>query len=245
MHRPAPPPLSRRPRRARGSFFAVPPARRLAVLGAAALCPAVLSGCNLFMIAAYLIAGPPSVEPHFEAATRTSLTDEDVVVAVACYVPTDLRGEMGNENLDRDVARAVAQRLTVNKIVVRDPDQVRAWLARNPDWEDGAEIAEAMQVTHVVYIDVSRFTIWEENSADLMRGRMEALVTVWAALEEGDMAEEIYGTEVVTRYPLAVPRSTSSQSPDRFRREFLLRLSEEVGRLFYPHWNGDDMTDAV
>ena len=234
-----------RPPRELPPFFRPPPLRRALILGAAALCPVILSGCNLFMIAAYLISGPPSVEPDFEVATRTSLTDEEVTVSVACYVPIDLRADIGNEALDRDIARFVAQKLTLNKIKVRDPNQVRQWLARNPDWEDPAEIAEAMQTTHVVYIDVSRFSLWEENSATLLRGRADAIVTVYAVEEEGEEAVEIYGREVAAKYPLAVPRDSSVQNPGRFRQEFMLRLSEEIGRLFYPHWNGDDFSDAA
>jgi len=234
-----------RPPRELPPFFRLPPARRLAILCAAALCPIVMSGCNLFMIAAYLIAGPPSVEPDFEVATRTSLTDEDVTVAVACYVPIDLRADMGNENLDRDIARLVTQRLTLNKIKVRDNNQVRQWLARNPDWEEPGEIAEAMQVTHVIYIDVSRFSLWEENSATLLRGRADALVTVYAADEVGGEAVEIYGREVAAKYPLAVPRDSSAQNPGKFRQEFMMRLSEEIGWLFFPHYNGDVMPYAT
>ncbi|WP_171189699.1 hypothetical protein [Alienimonas chondri] len=223
----------------------MPKPRRIAILAAAALCPLVMSGCNLFMIAAYLISGPPSVEPDFEVATRTSLTDEDVTVAVACYVPIDLRADIGNETLDREIARLVTSKLTLNKVKVRDPNAVRQWLARNPDWEEPGQIAEAMQVSHVVYIDISRFSLWEENSATLLRGRADAIVTVHAVEEEGEDAVEIYGKDVAAKYPLAVPRDSSVQNPGRFRQEFMLRLAEEIGRLFYPHWNGDDFSAAT
>jgi hypothetical protein len=241
MHRP---PRERtpldRPSAARHPFFRRPPSRRVIVLAAAALCPIVMSGCNLFMIAAYLIAGPPSVEPDFEVATRTSLTDEDVTIAVACYVPTDLRADLGNEKLDRDLARLVTGRLVLNKMQVREVDAVRRWLDLNPDWDDPGEIAEAMQVTHVILIDVSRFSLWEENSASLMRGRADAIVTVYHAPDGGD-AEEIYNRPVAVKYPLAVPRDSSSQNPGKFRQEFLGHLSERIGWLFYPHYNGDGM----
>ncbi|QDT15836.1 hypothetical protein [Alienimonas californiensis] len=229
----------------RGSFFQLSPLRRFSILCAAALCPVVMSGCNLFMIAAYLIGGPPSVEPDFETATRTSLTDEDVTVAVACYVPIDLRADIGNETLDREVARLVTQKLTLNKIKVREPNAVLQWMARNPDWEEPGEIAEAMQVTHVIYIDISRFSLWEENSATLLRGRADAIVTVHAVEEEGTEAVEIYGKEVAVQYPLAVPRDSSAQNPGRFRQEFMLHLSDKIGWLFYPHYNGDDMSSAT
>ncbi len=234
-----------RPGLLRTAFFRLPPTRRIVVLGAAALCPIVMSGCNLFMIAAYLIGGPPSVEPTFEAATRTSLTDKEVTVAVACYVPVDLRADMGNETLDRDIARYVTSKLTLNKIKVRETGQVRQWLANNPDWEEPSEIAEAMQVSHVIYIDLTRFSLWEENSATLLRGRAEAFVTVYAVEEEGEEAMIIFDQPVSSLYPLAIARDSSVQNPGKFRQEFMMRLSEEIGRLFYPHYNGDDIGSAT
>ena len=238
--------MTRRP--FRPAVKAPRPSGRGRALLAAAVAPVLLTGCNLFMIAAYLISGPPSVEPDYEVATRSSLTDEDVVVAVVCYAPTDLKSDIGNETIDRDLARIVSQKLTLNKIAVRRPDQVYAWMARNPDWEDASEIGDAMEVTHVVYIDLNRFSLYEKNSADLYRGQAEAIVTVTTAgagEDATDEWEDVYNRDVVSRYPLAVPRSASAQGLGSFKKEYLNRLSEDIGRLFYPHWNGDDFNDAA
>ena len=217
--------------------------RAARLLVPAGLCT-LLAGCNMFMVAAYLISGPPGVEPDFEVVTRGSLTEKDTVVAVVCYAPTDVKADIGNEKIDQEIARYVAQKLTVNKIAVRSPDEVWAWLDRNPDWDEIEEIGEAMAVDHVIYIDLTRFSLWEENSHNLYRGRAEAVVSVVEMSPDGG-GEEVYGQEIVSRYPLAVPRSSTSQSYPNFKQEYLLRLSEEIGRLFYPHYNGDDFQDAA
>ena len=240
---PAPtPPRRRRPtgRRLTGRAWT----GRTKVLALAVVCP-LLTGCNVFMIAAYLIAGPPSIEPDYEVATRASLTDEDVVVAVVCFAPDDLKSDIGNETIDRDVAHFVSQKLTVNKIQVRRPDQVAAWTARNPDWTEPSEIGEAMQVTHVVYLDLHKFSLYEENSADLYRGRAEVIVSVTALDEESGEWDDVYNRDVVSRYPLAVARSAGAQGLGAFKKEYLNRLSDDIGRLFFPHWNGDDFDDAA
>ena len=240
MH-PAPAP----PRRyATGKLLRRARSGRAKVLALAVVCP-LLTGCNVFMIAAYLIAGPPSVEPDYEVATRASLTDEDVVVAVVCYAPDDLKSDIGNETIDRDLTYYVAQKLTVNKIAVRTPSQVAAWTARNPDWTEASEIGEAMQATHVVYLDLHKFSLYEENSADLYRGRAEVIVTVTALDEETGEWEDVYNRDVVSRYPLAIARPSTSQGLEAFKKEYMNRLSTDVGRLFFPHWNGDDMGDAA
>jgi hypothetical protein len=46
-------------------------------------------------------------------------------------------------------------------------------------------------------------------------------------------------------WPLAAPRSTSDITYARFRMMFLQYLSERVGRLFYEHYNGDDIGEAT
>lgn len=234
-------------RRRPGLLRRLVPAGRARVLALAVVCP-LLTGCNIFMVAAYLIGGPPSVEPDYEVATRASLTDKDVIVAVVCYAPLDLKSDIGNETIDRDLARYVSQMLTLNKIQVRRPDQVAAWMARNPDWTEASEIGEAMQVTHVLYLDLHKFSLYEENSADLYRGRSEVIVTVTSGGvgdEAGGDWEDVYNRDVVSRYPLAVPRSASAQGLEAFKKEYLTRLSDDIGRLFYPHWNGDDFDDAA
>ena len=57
-------------------------------------------------------------------------------------------------------------------------------------------------------------------------------------------AEKIYTKELTSRFPLEVPRPMSEVSYNLFRQQYLSRLSEEIGRLFYEYANGDDITDV-
>ena len=79
---------------------------------------------------------------------------------------------------------------------------------------------------------------------ELFRGKAEILVSVFK-MQKGDQSEKIYTKELTSLYPLSAPRATSEISYDRFRRQYLGRLSEEVGRLFYEYFNGDDMADVI
>jgi hypothetical protein len=216
---------------------------KVAVLASALALVATLSGClNEIMTIGYLIGGPPSIEPDFEIATKESLTDKDVTVAVVCYAPKALQAEY--EEIHFDVAKYVSLRLTSHHVKVVNPDQVRAWLDRNDDWDKPEDVGAALDVTYVVYIDLNSFSLWEEHSSNLFRGRAEAIVSV-TKMNADKSGDKIYSKEKISKFPLMQPRSTSEVSYETFKREYLSRLSEEIGRLFYEYYNGDDFVDAT
>ena len=57
--------------------------------------------------------------------------------------------------------------------------------------------------------------------------------------------ERIYSKDVMSKYPLRAPQATSDVKYSTFRRLYLTRLSEDIGRLFYEWYNGDDIVDAT
>ncbi len=215
---------------------------RLAVWTGVSLACCGLCGCNYLILAGYLIGGPPSIAPDFETVTNKSMTDPGVVVAVVCYAPPEIKWDF--DSIDEEIAKYVSYRLHQHKIRVINPDRVAAWLDENPEWDAPKEIGEAFHATYVIYIDLQSFNLYEENSAQLYRGRAEAIVSVYQTDEEGQ-GERIYTKELVSKYPLAAPRSTYEVSYTTFKRQYLTRLSEEIGRLFYEHYAGDDIPDAT
>lgn len=202
----------------------------------------VTSGCNYIVLLGYLIGGPPSIEPDYDALTGNSMTDQGIIVAVACFAPKEVMYNFAH--VDRDIARAVGQRLHNHKVVVINPDRVQKWVDENPNWDEPDEIGRAVGATHVVYIDMTSYTLYEENSHELYRGRSEGIVSVYELDEDGD-GEQIYSKELISRYPLAAPRDSSDISREQFHQQYRARLSEEIGRLFYEYYNGDDMSDAT
>jgi hypothetical protein len=217
---------------------------RSAALVLALLVAAVVSssGCNYLILIGYLIGGPPSIQPDFDKLTKESLTDKGVKVAVVCFAPDEVR--LNFIDVDKDIAKYVARRLFQHEIKVVQPDRVQDWLDRHDDWDKPDEVAQATGATHVIFIDVHKYNLFEENSHELYRGQAELLVSVFK-IQKDEQGEKIYTKEITSHYPLTAPRPTSEISYDRFRRQYLSRLSEEVGRLFYEYYNGDDMADVI
>jgi len=212
---------------------------QLGVIGAAV---AAMCGCNYFILAGYLIGGPPSVKPDFDKMTKKSLTDRGVKAVVVCFAPDEIR--LNFQDVDKDIANYVARRLFEHKASVVHPDRVQEWLDKHDDWDKPEEIGEATGATHVIFIDVHKYNLFEENSHELYRGRSEVMVSVFEMQKDGT-AEKIYTKELTSMYPMETARDQSEISYDRFRRAYLSRLSEEIGRLFYEHFNGDDMADVI
>lgn len=208
------------------------------------LLPMAQLGCLKEMLFfGYLIGGPPSIEPDFDTMTKKSMTAKDVSVAVVCYAPLEVKYNFSA--IDSEVAKYVTYRLVEHKIKVVNPDQVRAWLDENKEnWDEPSEIGRALNVKYVVYIDLESFDLYEENSHNLLRGHAEGLVSVFEMGEDGE-GEKVYTKELASKFPTVAPRSSTEIPFTTFKQQYLSRLSQEIGRLFYEHYNGDDIPDAT
>ena len=206
----------------------------------AALTACLLPGCSYALFLGYLIGGPPSIEPEFDAQTNESMTDKDVTVAVVCFAPTDVRYVF--EDVDHELAKYVAFRLHEHKIKVISPDRVKAWMDENPDWDRAEEIGNAFDCTYVIYLDLNKFDLYEEGSATLYRGHAEAIVSVWK-MDEDESSEKVFTAERISRFPKHRPVSTTEETYPNFRARYMSRLSDEIGRLFYEYYIADEIVD--
>lgn len=200
------------------------------------------SGCNYVVLAGYLIGGPPSIEPDFDAMTGNSMTDRNVTAVVVCYAPHKLR--LRYPRVDKELEKYVGSKLAMHHIQVAPPDLVRAWLDENPEWDKADEIGRAFNATYVIHIDLNDYSLYEEHSSTLYRGRADAMVSVYQIDDDG-YGEQIYSKELISQFPLRAPRATTEVSFSNFKQEYMTRLSEEIGRLFYEYYNGDDIPDAI
>lgn len=200
-----------------------------------------LTGCQYIILMGYLIGGPPSIEPDFDRETKKSFTGKKQKVAVVCYAPDKVKWDF--DKIDRELSFYVTHRLKNHKIIVIDPDQVNAWVEANPDWDKPDELGEAAGADYVVYIELDEFSLYEENSSNLYRGRTKGMVSVYE-MENGE-GEVIYEKDLDSKYPIHSPVATSEKSFYDFKTLYMSRLSEEIGRLFYEHFAGDDIPEGM
>ncbi len=201
------------------------------------LIAAWIPGCAQFALIGLLVGGPPHIEPEFDRETGDSFVGTESKVAVICYADPQLK--LKYSKIDAEIATYVARLMQINRILVAEPDYVRAWIDKNPNWETADEIAEALECDYVVEIELVDFDLYEPHSATLFRGRTTAYVNVHKMEENSSKSQRVFTRDVNFMFPTKVPRSTYELTELEFKREFLSRLGEEIGFMFYPSYNGD------
>jgi hypothetical protein len=193
------------------------------------------SGCAQFVLLGLLLGGPPSIEPDFDAETGLSMKKKDCKVVVVCYAPTELKWNF--PAIDQEVAAQVSYQLYEHGIRgCIEPDYVRAWVDQHPDWEMASEIGKAFDAHYVIEIELESFSLYEGTSTSLYRGKTVGFVHVTDMTQDG---ERIFSKDLDFAYPTRVPRSAYDQSLISFKRDYLSRLAEKVGMMFYEHYSGD------
>ena len=196
------------------------------------------SGCTQFVLISYLLHGPPTIEPDFDAETGKSMSKPETTVAVVCFAPKELQWKF--PQIDDQLATAVSYRLGQNHVTMIHPDYVKAWTDAHPDWEKASEIGKAFNATYVIEIELSTFSLHEGTSTTLYRGSTEAYVHVVEMDPEGSGdGERIFTKELDFVFPTRIPRSSYDQTLNAFQKEYLSRLSERIGFLFYERFTGD------
>ena len=203
----------------------------------------ISQGCSPIAMIGYLLAGPPSIEPDFEAETGLSMEGGKKKVAVVCFAPKDLLIEF--PQIDDEVAAQVAYRLNEHGISIIQPEYIRAWVDEHPDWELPEEIGREFKADFVVQVELAAFSLYEGDSTTLYRGRTEAYVKVCAMEEDHKGGEQVFTKDIDFIFPSAIPRSAYDTTQTRFKREYISRLSEKIGWLFYEHFNGDTIPWAT
>ncbi|MFN0054576.1 MAG: hypothetical protein ACKV0T_20565 [Planctomycetales bacterium] len=212
---------------------------RLSWLAAIALLTLSQAGCQAVLLFGYLIGGPPMIEPDFNKQTSEKLDGKNKTVLVMCYAPTELRWD--NDAVDYELSKFVAHRLNANSIKVMDPDRVHAWLDKNKDWSKISEVGAEFQVDYIVHIDLKEYSLFEEHTHELYRGRSDAVVSVIKMNEDKKDGDSIYSKELKSRFPKTMGVSVYQYSYADFKQLYLATLADEVGMLFYPYAAGEDI----
>lgn len=197
-----------------------------------------LIGSNWIVLLGYLFNGSPPIKPEFNSETGKSLTEEGVTVAVVCHAPREVTFD--HDAIDYQVAKYTTYRLHEHHIKVVDPDRIRDWLDKHEDWDSPTEIGAAFGVDYVIFIDLNKFSLYEDYSSHLYRGRAEATISVFQMDEDHEEGEKIFSKDILSKYPLLKGRDTQEVTSSQFKRQYQSRLSEEIGRKFYESYAADD-----
>lgn len=214
---------------------------RLACLLFALAMPMFSSGCSTVLLLGYLIGGPPTVEPDFQTQTGKALVKSKKTVAVICFAPKELKWD--NDAVDYELAKYLAYQLKLKEVTVVDPDRVNRWIDENPNYSMQGEVGDFFEADYVIHLDMRKYSLFEENSHDLYRGRADVIVTVFEK-QKGTWSQ-IYNKSKISQFPTGGPISLDKYPYDKFKKLYLSTLSGEIGKLFYPYSNGDDIPNRM
>ncbi len=206
----------------------------IAVVGALAI-----SGCSLGVMAGKMFTGEPLRPAQFRAMTGTDLTKGEQKIVVICSTPTSVDADLSSLNID--LIDGITRRMKVHGIDVIDPDEVAKWIDDNGGVvADPSEMARAFEADYVAWIDVYGFSLREENSPKLLRGRASGFLRVYQIQEvSGDRtALTAFNTEFKSTFPQHQPISETGRSALTFQKEFVDRICDELAEKFYDHRPG-------
>lgn len=206
---------------------------------------AISAGCNPlfpFFMAPYLMGADQkaNIKFHFPDNARR--------IAVLTYVPRNIQSEWGavdreiNEMVSRKIHEYIDSQNRKYKAKVVMAKRVHDWLDKHPDWHSMplGEIAAALNVDHLVYLDFHVMSFYPEGSyKNLYQGHAEASISV--IRQEDGHADTVFPAEsFVIDYPRTAPIHVQDMPLARFRREYLKQVAERVSWFFVPHETRDE-----
>jgi hypothetical protein len=197
---------------------------------------AALAGCSLGVMAGKMFTGDPLQPAQFKAMTGTDLTKGKHRIVVICSTPTAVDAELSGLNLD--LIDGITRRMKVHGIEVVNPDKVAKWIDDNGGVvTDPSEMANAFDADYVAWVEVIGFSLREDQSPKLLRGRSQGFVRVFEVkpMEDGKVALAAFNSEFTMTYPSHQPISETGRSALLFQKEFVDRVCDELAEKFYDH----------
>jgi hypothetical protein len=181
------------------------------------------SGCvNALATAAWLVKG------NDVGADYNGLRNKRV--AVVCRPLVELQYSTGirsTQEMATEVGNLLAHR--VKRMTLVDPREVTEWTDEH-DWDDFAEVGQALKADMVVGIDVEEFSLYQSQT--LYQGKSRVAITVYDVADGG----KVVFKKSLPRVIFPPNRGVDTAMPeDEFRARFVAHLSDLIGRHFYSH----------
>ena len=205
--------------------------RRTAVLAAIALV-AVLGAGGCHWLASWMMAPR---HPMKDVPAEFALTSERLVIIP--YASTEvLFGDPAlTVELSRDLINEIMKHLGATKVkTIIHPIEVQRWQETNLEWPNTSlvDIGKTFRADTVLYVELERYSLIEEHSANLYRGRVRAHVQV---VRPDAPHNPVYDTIVETVFPEQGPVGVTSSSEQSVRTYTNLVFAGDVINKFYDH----------
>ena len=191
-------------------------------------------GCSVI---AFVGAGKQAIEDQklIEVPAIYSLENKSVAVVI----DTDMAILFEHQMVASIIAVAVAGRINENvpNVEVLHPDIVANWQFQTPQWAamPAIEIAEALKVDRVIYIDLQEYRLNPPGNQELWEGRSAAVIGIIEAdgYEQDGFVETFNIDVVFPRRPSVLTRYEASGAD--IEMGLLNEFIKQTSWLFYFH----------
>jgi hypothetical protein len=202
-----------------------------------------LPGCSLFVMGGKMLLGDLKQPSQFHQATHFDLAKADAKVLVLVSANESIRAD--NAAVEFDILEGLIHLLKshgIKKIV--SPNAVAGWIDEHGGRFDDLEpIAENFKAEYVLFIDLTKFTVQEENSPNMLRGQAEGRVHAYKLDGKGEDKRliEVMSSDFNSKYPQGNPISIDKKSAKNFQQEFVDRVNMQLSLIFYDHPRSEEM----
>lgn len=204
-----------------------------------------LTGCSVlapFYFVAVMLGMDNRIPPRFQFPDGP----HRILVVTTSDLGTQVDVGHIERELNEKVARLLFERLSAERkfkgIQVIKASKLARWQDEHPDWhgKSPAEIGRALEADYVIFVEIDNFTLFEDGAnRQLLQAKAEVSVSVVRV--EGEEGEVVFPRDTFNfEFPKGRSIHISDITPNRFRREMLQRLAEQIVWYFVPHGFGED-----
>jgi len=188
-------------------------------------------GCYAGHFFAWLVA-----PRHPQQTVKAEYPLEAECLVIIPYAGTDIlfNDPTAPVEVSRDFISAIIQNLGQRVKTIVHPVQVARWQESNLEWPNMSlvDIGRTFKADTVLYVELEQYTMFEERSANLFRGRVRAHVRVVKTAAEHN---PVYETTVETLFPEDRPVGVLETSERVIRAGTNATFARDVVRKFYDH----------
>ncbi|MBN1436782.1 MAG: hypothetical protein JW936_06885 [Sedimentisphaerales bacterium] len=188
-------------------------------------------GCNWFEFPAYVLFGQSHVDVPAEYEGLDETTTAIVVVTDSA---TDFDFPYARLDIGLVVSDAIRQH--IENIQFVNQDQIDVFQREDLDWFNltMSEIGQRFEADRVLYLDIVRFTMIEDNSIGLLRGRIISDIRVYD-IHCSRPDNPVYQTEINITFPEDGPLALSDQAEQQVFQHTLAQFADQLAKKFYDH----------
>lgn len=188
-------------------------------------------GCNWFEYPLYVLFGDSKINIDAE---YDGLAGKKIAVLVMTTPAVDFEHPYARLELTSIVSLALSER--VKNATFVDVEEIDRFQREDLDWLSMGidEIGKKFEVDRVVYLDVIQYTMIEENSVNLLRGRILAEVSVYE-MEAAEANAAVYTGEVMVVHPDYAPVPVGGGARQQIELASIRLFAQELARKFTDH----------